>query len=330
MLLPRVVSDVQKSSRRITRMRRLSLPEPLQNGLIFFLHTYSKFARTFFSKGSKSDFELRREAFRRVRLVGIVLMTPQVQALSDRFAPLCSGQLPLLLLPGTACDARLFRPLLAELGDIEAIIGDMSSARTMPMLAQNILAQAPPRFALLGFSLGGIAALEIIAQQPERVERLCLVDTTPRPDGEANAAIRRAAVAKARADGMNHFILEAWPNLVSPSNRGDGRLRDIICAMARDTGADVLANQSEAAIHRADSRPRLGAIAVPTLILAGEHERVCPLEAHREMADGIPGADYRLVPTAGHFAPLENPVAVATHVRRWLDAVPTTLHATQP
>jgi len=253
---------------------------------------------------------------------------PHSQTVSQRSRS--PGSLPLVLLPGSACDGRVFGPLLKELGDVDAHLADMTGATTMPKLARKILSEAPPHFALLGFSLGGIAALDMIAQQPERIERLCLIDTTPRPDPIANAAVRRAAVARARAEGMQQFILDAWPNLVSPANFGNQSLRDVICAMALDTGPDVLAEQAEVAIHRADSRPRLGEINVSTLILAGEHEQVCPLEAHREMAEGIPGAVLHLISNAGHFAPLEDPAAVGGHVRRWLDAAPFHPIAQQP
>lgn len=229
-----------------------------------------------------------------------------------------AAPLPLLLLPGTVCDARLFAPLLSLLDMPVAIIGDMTGAETTPGLAARILDQAPERFSLLGFSLGGIVALEMMAQAPERIAQLALVDTTARPDPEANAAKRRAAVAKARAEGMDGYIADAWHNLVAPENVADGELAALIAAMARDAGPDVLARQSEVAIHRVDSRPRLSAIAVPTLILAGEAEKVCPLEAHEEMAQAIPGARLFTIPKAGHFAPLENPAAVARHVRDWL------------
>jgi pimeloyl-ACP methyl ester carboxylesterase/predicted ester cyclase len=227
--------------------------------------------------------------------------------------------LPLLLLPGTVCDARLFAPVLRQLAVPIVSVVDMSGEKSTADLAARILREAPERFSLLGFSLGGIVALEMIAQAPERVARLALIDTTGRPDPGANAGLRRAAVAKARETGMDGYIADAWDRLVSPGKRDDAELRELIIAMARDAGTDVLASQSEVAIHRADSRPRLSAIAVPTLILAGEAEQVCPLEAHQEMAAAIPGAQYFTIPDAGHFAPLENPAAVARHVRDWLD-----------
>ena len=227
--------------------------------------------------------------------------------------------LPLLLLPGTVCDTRLFAPLLKRLALPVTRVIDMTGETTTPDLAKRILAEAPERFSLLGFSLGGIVALEMVAQAPERVARLALVDTTGRPDPEANGAARRGAVTRARDAGMDGYIADAWSRLVAPANVGTDELKRVITAMARDAGAEVLASQSEVAIHRADSRRRLSTIAVPTLILAGEAEQVCSLEAHEELAAGIPGARYFTIPQAGHFAPLENPAAVARHVRDWLD-----------
>jgi pimeloyl-ACP methyl ester carboxylesterase/predicted ester cyclase len=228
--------------------------------------------------------------------------------------------LPLVLLPGTVCDDRLFAPVLELLGEREVIVMELTGAVTTPTLATKILDAAPPRFALLGFSLGGIVALEMMAQAPHRIDRLALVDTTPRPDPAPNAAVRRAAVAAARHDGMDSYILDAWPKLVAPVNARRNDLREIILAMARACGADALDSQSETAINRADSRTRLSAISVPTLILAGEYEQICPLDAQRELADGIAGAQLHLIADAGHFAPLENPAALARHVGAWLDA----------
>lgn len=233
---------------------------------------------------------------------------------------------PLLALPGTACDRRLFQPLIARLAGHEVIVAEMTGARTMPDLARKILAAAPQVFDLLGFSLGGIAALEIVAQAPHRVRKLALVDTTARPDPGANAALRRKAVLTAREKGMDGFILESWDRLVAPVNAGDSELRETIVSMARDCGPDRLADQAEVAIHRADSRLRLGGITQPTLVLAGRQEQVCPLEAHQEIADGIEGAEFHIIDDAGHFAPLENPDAVAVHVRKWLEAGPAEIH----
>ncbi|MDG3579718.1 alpha/beta fold hydrolase [Rhizobium sp. YJ-22] len=230
-----------------------------------------------------------------------------------------SKGMPLVLLPGTACDERLFLPLVERLDHEGPILtGGMRGARSMPAMAQKLLAEAPERFLLLGFSLGGIAALEIAAQAPERLAGLILIDTTPRPDPQANAAPRRAALAKARDEGMAGYILDAWPRLVASGNMQDEDLRRLLVDMAVAAGAEALDEQTEMAIHRADSRARLKDVACPALVLAGAEEQVCPIEAHREIADGIAGAEFHAIDGAGHFSPLEKPDAVAFHIRQWL------------
>lgn len=227
---------------------------------------------------------------------------------------------PLLLLPGTACDKRVFTPLVERLGDYPVLIGELAGARTMAEMAAHVLAAAPMRFLLAGFSLGGICALEMAAQQPDRIGKLALIDTTARPDPPANAAIRYGALAAARERGMAGYIDDAWPRLVAPVNQDNALLRDLLRAMAIDCGPELLEQQTEMAIHRHDSRPRLGDINQPTLVLAGAHEQVCPLDAQEELARGIMGASLQLIDDAGHFALLEKPDAVALAIGRWLAA----------
>jgi pimeloyl-ACP methyl ester carboxylesterase len=233
------------------------------------------------------------------------------------------SELPLLLLPGTLCDQRVFAPLTDRLPGCEVIVGDMTGADTTPAMAEKILSQAPPRFAVAGFSLGGIVALEMIAQAPDRIDRIALIDTTARPDPKANAAVRRDAVERAREVGAASYIQDAWPLFLAPVNAKRAELRVLLVDMAERGGAAILDSQSEMAIHRADSRPRLKDIAVPALVLCGAQDKVCPPEVHREMAVLIPDATLAVIPDAGHFALIENPDAIAAHVRAWLAAPAT-------
>jgi len=220
---------------------------------------------------------------------------------------------PLVLLPGTLCDARVFAPVLERLAPREAIVPALIGAETAPAMAERLLGTLPPRFALAGFSLGGIVALEMIAQAPERITRLALIDTTARPDPEANWTVRRNAVARAAQIGVDRYVTQKlWSLYVSGDAAADQRLRDLVGAMSAAVGLD--------AIRRADSRPRLPAIAVPVLVLCGAEERLCPVELHREMAERIAGADLAVIAAAGHFALIEQPDVVAAHVARWLAA----------
>lgn len=228
---------------------------------------------------------------------------------------------PLVLLPGTLCDARVFEPVLRRLGARPTIVPRLDRAETATEMARLLLDDLPARFALAGFSLGGIVALEMIAQQPERITRLALLDTTARPDPEPNRTARRNAVARAAQIGVDRYAThKLWSLYVSEDASADEALRGLVTAMSGSVGIEAFRTQSEIAIHRADSRPRLGRIAVPVLVLCGEDERLCSVEVHREMAALIPGATLAVIPRAGHFALIEQPERVAASLRGWLAA----------
>jgi len=239
----------------------------------------------------------------------------------DRFA---TRQVePLVLLPGTLCDRRVFEPLMERLPPRNFLVPTLDGAETAMDMAVKLLRELPPGFALAGFSLGGIVALEMVALAPGRVTRLALIDTTPCPDPPSNWVARRNAVDRAAAIGLDRYVTDRlWPLYVSDANRVDERIRALISSMSSDAGVETFRRQSEIAIHRADSRPRLSAISVPTLVLCGEGDRLCSAAIHREMADLIPGSELAIVPEAGHFALIENPDAVALEILAWLARTP--------
>jgi pimeloyl-ACP methyl ester carboxylesterase len=203
---------------------------------------------------------------------------------------------PLLMLPGTLCDARLYAPVLDRLGT-RAAVPQLAGAESAVEMARCILATAPPRISLCGFSLGAIVALEIVAQAPHRVERLALLGCNPgRLDDKARAA--RAALIQ------SDFATEDDCPLVH--------------LMARDASAETYRQQTRMTLDRADSRPRLSQIKVPTLILCGAHDRICPPAMSIAMAGAIPQARLVIVPGAGHYLPLERPDVVANELAAWL------------
>jgi pimeloyl-ACP methyl ester carboxylesterase len=234
-------------------------------------------------------------------------------------SPEDGGAVPILLLPGTLCDARIFEPFADTFAGHPVIDIPVSGADSTVSLARRILADAPPFFALVGFSLGGIVALEIAAIAPDRVAGLALIATTARPDRIENAALRRGAVADARARGLAaYFADHVWPGSTAPANQNNAILQALGVTMAITVGPDAFAEQAEIAIARADSRPRLPALKMPTLVLCGSADTICPPERHREIADAIPNAELVIIPDAGHFVLLEAPAAVVTSLARWL------------
>ena len=91
--------------------------------------------------------------------------------------------LPTVFVPGLLCSARLYGPQIPVLWGFGPImIADHTRDDDVAALVDRILADAPPRFALIGLSMGGYVALEVMRQAPNRVTKLALLDTTARPD----------------------------------------------------------------------------------------------------------------------------------------------------
>ena len=227
----------------------------------------------------------------------------------------------LLLLPGLICDARLWDAQVRALAARATVqVADLTTAGTMAALAADVLAKAPTgRFALVGLSMGGYCALEIVRQAPERVAALALLDTSARPDTPESTANRRRLVALA-AQNYERVVEELLPKLVAPAHLSDPAITGAVRAMAGAFDATSFARQQEAIISRADSRPLLPSIACPTLVLCGREDALTPLAIHEEMAAAIPGARLVVLEGSGHLSPLERPAAVTAALAAWLDA----------
>ena len=227
--------------------------------------------------------------------------------------------LPTVLVPGLACSARLYAhqiPLLWRHGPV--MVADHTGQDSMAGIAAAILEQAPPRFTLMGLSMGGYLSFEILRQAPGRVARLVLIDTQARPDTPEQSERRRAQIELARAGRLAEVVDQLFPMFVHPARADDETLRALNLQMAEEVGAGGFERQQTAIMNRIDSRPGLGDIRCPTLILVGDEDRLTPPDRAREMAAGIGGARLVEIAAAGHLSPLEQPDAVNAALEAWL------------
>jgi pimeloyl-ACP methyl ester carboxylesterase len=227
--------------------------------------------------------------------------------------------IPFVLIPGLLDSPRLYAdqiPHLWRLGPVT--IADHTRDDSMSAIARRILASAPPRFALLGLSMGGYVSFEILRQAPDRVMRLMLLDTSARPDTPEQSEARRAQIALA-ADGRLAEVADAsFPRLVHPKHRTDPRIRRMFRQMAEEVGSEGFVHQQMANIGRPDSRSGLANVRCPTLVLVGDSDELTPLDRAREIADGVAGARLIVVPESGHSSPIEQPEFVTRSLLEFL------------
>jgi pimeloyl-ACP methyl ester carboxylesterase len=224
----------------------------------------------------------------------------------------------LLLLPGLLNDAALWRDQISGLADVARCqVADLTQGETLRELAEQVLADAEPTFALAGFSMGGYVAQEIARIAPERIQRLALIDTSIRVDGPERAAQRRATNAAAQRPGAFLGIADRlMASYVDASRLDDKDLTGRIQAMTQRLGRDVFLRQNS--LPREDGQAALRALRCPIVILCGEHDAITPLAGQRDMAAAIGCSHLVVIPNAGHMTPMEAPGAVNGALRHWL------------
>jgi pimeloyl-ACP methyl ester carboxylesterase len=219
------------------------------------------------------------------------------------------------------CDERLFaaqRASLAAAGERDCRTFVFREQDTLAAMADALLAATPARFTLVGLSLGGYVAFEVLRRAPERIARLALLDTTAVADTEARRAGRHADIAKVEAGGIEALIPELPGRWMLPAHAARPELATLLAEMARSIGARGQRNQQRAMLGRPDSLADLAKVRVPTLVLCGEQDPVTPVADHAAIASRIAGSRFERVADCGHLSTIEQPEAVSRILVDWL------------
>lgn len=227
-------------------------------------------------------------------------------------------ELPVVLLGGTLCDARLWQRVVPQLSGVHVIVPDGFGAHSADEMAALLLNELPERFLLCGFSLGAIVALHMMAQAPLRLAGLALISVNPLADAPENASVRRSALAKARRFGLDGVIEDLWPRYVDQDRLNDFALKQLVVDMAVACGPTVFAQQIDIAIQRRDVRESLRTLAVPLTLIGGQSDPICTPEHHALLAQASEQASWHSLPGCGHFVPLEAPEQTASILADWI------------
>ncbi|MBP7610552.1 MAG: pimeloyl-ACP methyl ester esterase BioH [Steroidobacteraceae bacterium] len=240
----------------------------------------------------------------------------------------------LVLLHGWALHGGMWGPWLDELGRRARLhLIDLpghgrsawpAGASTLRDLARAVSPHVPNGAAVLGWSLGGMVALELARSRPGDLAALVLIATTPCflarddwPTGMNPGVLDGFAAGLAgdyRRTLTNFLALQTWGD-----ENASQALRSLRANLDSHGEPDPQALTAGLGILRtADLRDALAAITVPTLVIAGEHDRITPVAAGRELASRLPSARFVEVPKAGHAPFLSHPETVRREVEKFL------------
>ncbi|MEM6283303.1 MAG: alpha/beta hydrolase [Chloroflexota bacterium] len=226
----------------------------------------------------------------------------------------------IVFLPGTLCDAALFAPQLAKLNRQQCSVADLTQDDTIAGMARRVLDSAPPHFSLVGLSMGGIVAFEIMRQAPQRVLDVFLLDTTYLPmNDEKKRGYQRFVDMAARGD-MGQVVDEMIAGgLVSEARRSDTTLVNTVRDMCLRVGADAFTRQAHAIMNRCDYTNVLQSWPYDVTLNVGENDPWCTVDMHQKMAALFPNpAHITVIKECGHLSTLEKPHVVNTNINSWL------------
>jgi pimeloyl-ACP methyl ester carboxylesterase len=232
----------------------------------------------------------------------------------------------LLLIPGMLNTAAIWSrvtPLIGDAADVR--IASMLTQSTIPEMSDDAwkrVADVKPGTPLVicGFSMGGYTAIEMLTHASERareVTALALLDTSGRPESPEGRVVREKTIAA---------IEKNFPKVVegvlsfgtSPVAQADEALMQAMRQIMLDVGPETAIRQNRAIMARADSREKLAALKIKTLVICGREDKITPPEVSTELAGLIPGAELEWIDSAGHMTPMEQPERLASLLRTLL------------
>jgi pimeloyl-ACP methyl ester carboxylesterase len=229
------------------------------------------------------------------------------------------NQLPVLFLPGTLCTGDIFNhqvEALSRLASRVEVVGFSTEVHVDDM-ARRVAERIYPdtRAAIVGFSMGGMAAMALARLEPSLIDRLALLNSNSHAELKDRQTLRLEHLKLAQQHGLGPVIQEHY--LPRYLHRQESQHRQLILDMADRLGVASFSAQIEALASRPDSRRTLLALHCPTLVLGCCEDELCPPEEQRKMSQWVNGSELRLLEDCGHFSTLEQPAAVSEALCKW-------------
>ncbi len=225
----------------------------------------------------------------------------------------------LILIPGLAADARMWRHQLEGLKDFDPVVTDAGRKHpTIEAMAAGLLAQLPGELILCGASMGGMIAMEATRQAPLRIRGLALLGTNARPETDDMRKLREEAIVLFEQGRVEEVIKPNIHFAFHPQQATDPVLAQAYLDFVMDAGAQALIDQNRAVIARPDARLHLLSVRCPTLVICGDSDQLTPPECSEEIAALVPGSQLVMVPQCGHMLTMEQPAVVNATLRAWL------------
>lgn len=221
-------------------------------------------------------------------------------------------RIPLVLLPGTACNRLLWRELLPLLPkQIKPVMPDLLPCTSQQAML-DVINQLPyEKFMLMGFSMGGYLAQQFYATHPERVSHLIMLCTSGEKKQVPTSVIERN-LKRVKDEAYLSYLV----NPKSPEHKQE--LYTKIIDMLDQVGPETLSRQMHATARRCSFLKQFPEKTVPTLVIGAKQDQVISEQHINKLAAAL-NTQVTWVDESGHMLPLESPHELSLLINHWLN-----------
>ena len=179
------------------------------------------------------------------------------------------------------------------------------------------MAGLPQNFSMVGFSLGGLWALELLRRAPQRIERLALIASNAQAGSKAGRRRSDWLGKLWKARGPVEVAKHVKPAYFHHESKRR-RFQNLVLDMAMQTSKSAAMAEFAWAAHRPDGFDALTSFGGKLLVVSGEHDKLCPRSMQAAMVQAQPKAEWHALPRCGHFLPLEAPAKLSALLLNWI------------
>lgn len=233
----------------------------------------------------------------------------------DKVDPISKQKITLVLLPGLLSNYRVFQQQIEYLKEnISVLVIELTDVDSPTAMAEKVLRCAPEQFMLAGHSIGGWVALKITQIAPQRVQKLCVLNTSAKGVDPAELVLRQHVLSRIKKGEFINIATE-----IANKFTFNESVKPSVLEMFLAVGEEALRNQTQAMMIREDLSQSLPKITCPTWVIHAEQDQRFSLDSLKEVAEGIPHAEFRIVNDCGHMSPMEQPLEIAQLLHQWIN-----------
>ena len=224
-----------------------------------------------------------------------------------------------VLIPGMMCNEDIFSHQINVLEKVfNVIVIEFNEHRDIELGVKNLASNLPNKFHLLGHSMGGIIAMELVKQHSKRVLSLALLNTNPYEEKEEVKDRRNKTLKELDALNLITLMKSDYISRYFPDDcRDKNKLIQQCVDMASILDKKVFYNQSVALRDRKDQTSILENVDCKTLIICGESDQLCPVSYHSDMNKMIKSSDLIVLEGVGHMPIIECPLILNNHLKNF-------------